>query len=116
VVDRGVVDDQLGDHLEVAAVGLGQQALEVGQRAVVGVDRGVVGDVVAAVAHRRWIERQQPQRGDAEILQVVEPVDQPGQVADAVAVAVAEAAQVQLVDHRLLEPARGRWHAHPDIV
>ena len=116
VIDRGVVDDQLGDHLEIAAVGLGQQPLEVGQRAVVGVDRGVVGDVVAAVAHRRRIERQQPQRGDPEILEVVEPVDQPGQVADAVAVAVAEAAQVQLVDHRLLEPARGRRRGHPDIV
>ena len=45
---------------------------KVAQRAVVGVDARVVGDVVAVVAQRRGVERQQPDGGDAEVVQVVE--------------------------------------------
>ena len=69
-------------------VGLLEQAAEIVQRAEGRVDRGVVGDVVAAVAHRRGIKRQQPDRGDAQVAQVVELADQPGKVADAVAVRI----------------------------
>ena len=58
--------------------------------AVVGLDREEVGDVVAAVAQRRGVERQQPDAVDAEPLQVVELLDQPAEVARAVAVAVEE--------------------------
>ena len=70
-----------------------RNALKSSQRAVVGMDVGVVGDVVAVVAQRRGIERQQPERGDAEVLQVVELLGQAAEVADAVAVAVVERAR-----------------------
>ena len=75
-------------------------------RAVVGVDRVEVGDVVAAVAQRRGVERQQPDAVDPEPLQVVELLGQPAEVARAVAVAVEEAADVDLVEDRALEPQR----------
>ncbi len=52
------------------------------------IDVAVVGDVVAVVAAGRRIERQEPQRGDAEVAQVIELLGQAGEVADAVAVAV----------------------------
>ena len=55
-------------------------------RAEIGIDVAVVGNVVAVVAARARIERQQPQRGDAEIAQIVEPLGQAGKIADAVAV------------------------------
>src|SRR3546814_8159620 len=45
----GVVDDQLGDHPEAAAVRLLHEAPEVPHGAVGGVDLAVVGDVVAVV-------------------------------------------------------------------
>ena len=64
----------------------------------------VVGDVVAVVAAGRGIERQQPQRGDAEVLQVVELLGQAGEVADAVVVAVGERLDVKLIDDRVLVP------------
>ena len=69
---RGVVDDELGDDPQAALVRLLDEALDVRQRAVVGMDVAVVGDVVAVVAPRRRIERQQPDRGDAEFGDVVE--------------------------------------------
>ena len=44
--------------------------VEVGERAEERVDVAVVGDVVAGVALRRGVERREPDRVDAELLQV----------------------------------------------
>ena len=81
---RGVVDDQLGDDPNVAAVRLGDEAIEVRERAVGRMHVLVVGDVVPVVAQRRGIERQEPEGVDPEPRQVVELARQAGEVADAV--------------------------------
>ena len=83
---------------------LRHEAAEVAHRAEVGIDAAVVGDVVAVVAAGARIERQQPERGDAEVLQVVELLGQPGEIADAVVVAVGERLDVKLIDDRVLVP------------
>ena len=70
--------------------------------------REEVADVVAAVAQRRLVERQQPEAVDAEPLQVVELLDQAAEVAGAVAVGVGEAADEHLVEDGALVPAAGR--------
>ena len=106
VVGRRVVHDEVGDHAHAALVRLLDELAEVVDRPVVGMDREEVGDVVAAVAQRRLVHRQQPDAVDAEPLQVVELVDQPAEVAGAVVVAVEEAADVDLVEDRALEPER----------
>ena len=85
-------------------MGFVEEPTELAQRAVRRVDAAVVGDVVTLVAHRRGIEGEQPDRGDAEILQVVEVLREADEVADAVAVAVGEGAHVQLVDDGVLVP------------
>ena len=100
----GVVDHQLDDDAQLAALGLLHEAAEILHGAEVGIDVAVVGDVVAVVAAGRGKERQQPKRGDAEILQIVELLGQPDEIADAVAVAVGERLDVQLVDDGILEP------------
>ena len=69
-------------------------------------DVQVVRDVVAVVLERRGKEGQQPEAGDAEILQVVELLRQALEVADAVVVAVEERLDVRLVDDRVLVPER----------
>jgi hypothetical protein len=46
--------------------------LEVLQGAELGQDRGVIGDVVAAITQRARVERGDPQAVDAEPLQVVQ--------------------------------------------
>ena len=101
---RGVVDDELGDHPQLSPLGLLHEAAEILHRAEIGIDVAVVGNVVAVVAPRRWIERQQPQRGDAEILEIVQLAGQAGEIADAVVVAVGERLDVKLIDDRVLEP------------
>jgi hypothetical protein len=87
-------------------VGLAHEPLEVGHGAVRRVDVGVVGDVIAVVAPGRWVERQQPDGGDAQVLEVVELLRQAAEVAHAVAVAVEERADVGLVDDGVLVPER----------
>jgi hypothetical protein len=66
----------------------------------------VVGDVVPVVAQRRGVERQQPECGDPDLVQVVEPLGETAEVTDAVAVAVVERADAQLVDDGVLVPER----------
>src|SRR5439155_14892520 len=56
------------------------------------------------VGHRRGEDRREPERVDAEPVQVVEPAGDAAQVADAVAVAVLERARVDLVDDPALPP------------
>src|SRR5207237_7690080 len=54
----------------------------------------------------RGVERQEPQRGDPEILQVIELAREPLEIADPVIVGVKERLDVQLVDDRVLVPKR----------
>ncbi len=99
-----VVDDQFGEDAQPACVRFLEQHLEVAQRPVRRVDVAIVGDVVAVVAQRRRIERQQPDRVDAEVLNVIELLNQALEVADAVAVGIEEGADVQLVNERVFVP------------
>jgi len=106
VLVGGVVDDQLGDDPDPAIVRLGDETPHVVERPVCGVNPGVVGDVVAVVAQRRGKEGQEPQRGDAEILQVVELARQALEIADAVIRAVEERLDVELIDDGVFVPER----------
>ena len=48
----------------------------------------------------------QPDRRDAQVLQVVELLDQAAEVADAIAVGITERAHMKLVDDRVFVPVR----------
>jgi hypothetical protein len=95
---RGVVQREVDDDPHVALVRLGDQLLELVEGAELGQDRLVVGDVISTVAQRRGEERREPERVDAQPLQVVESRDEAAEVAGAVTIAVDERA-----DHHLVE-------------
>ena len=106
MVARGVVHHEVGDHADPAPVGGVEQARDVRDRPVVGMDGEEVGDVVSAVLERGGVHRQEPDAVDAEPLQVVELLRHPAQVAVPVVVRVGEAADVDLVEDGPLEPER----------
>ena len=83
-----MVRHEVEQHPDVALAGLGDELVEVGERPEDGLDVLVVGDVVAPVGIGRHRGGVQPQPVDAEPGQVVEVLDDPPQVADAVAVGV----------------------------
>ena len=69
----GVRQHLVDDHLEAERVGLGDQRVEIGERAEQRIDVAVVGDVVAEILHRRGEEGREPDRVDAEVGDVGEP-------------------------------------------
>ena len=100
----GVIDDEFGDDPQTAPLGLDDEAAEILHRPEIGIDGAIVGDVIAVIAAGRRIERQQPERGDSEVLQIVELLGQAGEIADAVIVAVGEGLDVKLIDDGVLVP------------
>ena len=78
VLVRGVVRDDVDRHLDPELVRVGDERVEVVERAELGVDVDVVGDVIAVVCLRRGVERRQPERVDAELLQVRQARADPG--------------------------------------
>jgi len=104
VLVGGVIDDEFGDDPQTPPLGLGDEAPKVLHGPEIGIDGAVVGDVIAVVAARRGVERQQPQRGDAEVLQIIELFSQSSEIADAVIVAVGKGLDVKLIDDGILVP------------
>src|ERR1039458_6321020 len=83
VLVGGVVEHHVEQDADVVVAGGGEQAVEVGEGAVLGVDGGVVGDVVAEVDLRRRIHGRDPDGVDAEGLKVVKALGDAVEVADA---------------------------------
>jgi hypothetical protein len=104
VLVRGVGQDELGDDAQTAPVRLAQEEAEVPQAAIGRMDLAVVGNVVPVIAQRGRVEGEEPERGHAQTLQVVQLLHQSLEVADAVAVAVVEGSDMQLVDDGVLVP------------
>src|SRR5439155_17660111 len=106
VLVRGVVQHELGDHLQPPPTRLAHERPKVPEGPVGRMNALVLGDVVAVVPERRGIEGKQPDSRDPEVPEVIQLVDQPRQVPDAVGVPVVEGANVQLVDDRVSVPER----------
>ena len=104
VAVRHVVGDDVDDRADPERQGLGDEPLGLGERAEQRVDVAVVGDVVAAVGERRHVPRGEPDGVDPEVAQVAEPRAHAGEIADAVAVGVGEAARIDLVDEGVAPP------------
>ena len=105
-----VVRDQVEQHRHVALAARRDERVEVRERAEVGMDVAVVRDVVAPVVVRRRHRRVEPDPVDPEPLEVVEPVDDPAQVADPVAVGVRERARVDLIENAVAPPSVSHRH------
>ena len=99
-----MVDHELRDHAQSTAMRLAQERPEVTQRAVRGVNAGVVRDIVAFVFERRRAERQQPNSRNAEVRDVIEFIGQAADVSHAIAVTVVERADADFIDDRVLVP------------
>lgn len=87
-----VVHHEVHHDPDAPLVRLGQQQVELVERAEQRIDVLVVGDVVAVVVLRRGVDRREPDHVDSEIGEVAEPRADAAEVADAVAVRVGERA------------------------
>jgi len=108
VLVAGVVDNEVHHQPHPAPVQLSDQLVDLGLSAEQRVDALVVADVVAVVGLRRRIHRREPQDVDAEVGQVVQPLQHAAEIADPVAVGVLERAGIDLVDDGTGPPGRVR--------
>jgi len=69
---RRVVDHQVDEHANPALTAAVREFDEIAERSVARVDAVVIGDVVSVVALRRGLKRRQPNRRDAQTLEIVE--------------------------------------------
>lgn len=100
----GVVNHQFSNHLQPACMRRRNEGLEIIEGAIHRVDVGVVGNIVAVVAQRRGREGQQPDRGDAQITQVIEAARQSAKVANPIGVAIAECPHVHFINNSIFIP------------
>ena len=98
-----VVDHQVQEHLESQLMGAVQDLLKLFERSVVRVDVPVVGNVIAVVRVRGRKDRAEPDPVDPEVPDVLQFVIDAVQIADPVAVAVAEAPDPDLIEGHLSE-------------
>ena len=115
VVARRVTGHEVEQDPDAARLRLCDKAFQILVGAVARRHQQVVGHVVAGVHEGRreaWVE---PDRVDAQPLQVVQVGDDAREVTDPVAVRVGERLWVDLVDDGVSEPVGRRGHAAFDI-
>ncbi len=103
-----MVGHQVEQHAHATPAGLGDQLVQVGQRAKLRVDAGVSTDVIAPVRVRRRHGGGQPEAVYPEPGQVVEALDDAAQVPIPVSIGVAPGPYVQLIEDGAVPPRLGR--------
>ncbi len=101
-----MVQNHFRDDAQSAPVRLAQKRFEIAERAIHRMNLEIIGDVVAVIAQRRRIERQQPDRRHAEVLDVIQLLRQPAEIARAVAVRIVKGADVDFINDAGLIPER----------
>ena len=93
-----VIDDKIHYNAQTSLVSTVKHRLKVLHRAVFRLNGAVIRNVIAVVLLRGLVERRKPYGVNAEALYVIKLRQHALKVADAVPVAVAEAARPNLVD------------------
>ena len=101
-----MIEHQFGYHPEPTPVSSTKKLFELAEGVVVRVDVIVIGDVIAVIALGGRIEREQPERRDTELLQVVKLAGQPTEVANAVCVGIGKGLDVYLINDGVPVPVR----------
>ncbi len=101
---RGVVDDQLCDDFQVPLMRLPNEAFQVSNLPVCRIEMVIVGYIIAVIPLRGRVEGQQPNGGDAEVLQIVEFFNKPFDIPDTITIAIEKGLDVKLVNDGILIP------------
>ena len=99
-----MVHDEVQDDFDVPLLRFRYQAVEIGKRAVLGIDVAVIGNVIPKIDLRRGKARRDPDRVNTEPRKMVEVLRDAVQVAGSIVVGIAVAAGIDLVHNRVLPP------------
>jgi len=102
-----VVGDEIEDQADAAGMGLAYESPGVVVGAKARVDRAVVDDVVAmeiSRVTRAFEKRREPEAVDPQVLEGVQALGDALEVADAVAIGIAEGGDPEVIDDGVLVP------------
>src|SRR3982751_2702784 len=99
-----VVDDKLGNNAQITAVSFFQEVLEVAQRPIGRVNLAENRDGVTVILPRGREKRQEPDRSDPKILQIIQLFREPAEIAHSIRIAVVKSAYVRFVDDGVFVP------------
>ena len=99
-----MVDDQIDDDADAPLLASMRELHKVTKRAVARINAVIIRDIVPIVAKRRRLKRHQPDRGYPDALQIVQPVHQPAEISDPVAIRIHERRDREAIDNRVLVP------------
>ena len=94
---RAVVDDEIHQDVHIALFRFRDQPVHVLHRTEARVNVVVIRDIIALIGERRAVDRLEPEDIDAEILQIIELIDDARKIADAVPVRITEALRIDLI-------------------
>ena len=106
----GVVGDKVQDELEVALVGLMEQGVQILKGPEERMDIGVIGNVIAKIGHRRWIDRRKPDSVNAEPAQVIQLAGDSREISHPIAIAIEKTPRVNLINNARLPPGMRMRH------
>ena len=101
----GMVHHQIHDDADASFMGCRQHLVEVLHCAEFFHDRLIVTDIIAVVVIGRLIHRREPDHINPQIFQIVQPADNPLQIANPIPVAVHKAARINLINNGFLPPS-----------
>jgi hypothetical protein len=101
---RRMVRNQIEDELETVFVRGADECIEIGHGAEQRIDAGIIRNVVTEIGHRGRKDRRQPDRVNSEALQIGQPADNPGDIADPVGIGILERARIDLVENAVPPP------------
>jgi len=104
VLIGGVIQHQVKDDADAAAVCLRQQAVKILQGAHTGIHRIVIGYIVPIIPVRSGVEGGQPKGIHPQVLQVIEMMENTLQIAQSISVGISEGAGVEVVNHAVPPP------------
>ena len=116
MVGRGMVNDQVDNDLQPSFVGLIEQFLKILHRPVIGMDAGKIRNVISIVFQRGLVKGKQGNSGDAKVFQLIQFLDQPGNIADAAAGAIVIGTDVQGVNDAVFIPVGVGLFGHVRFV
>src|SRR5689334_4407291 len=99
-----MIQDQLRNDFDVPSVRLLQKLFKIGKRSIIRMDIAVFGYIKAIIFQGRRKEWQQPDGVDSQIIEVVELLNQPLKIANAIAVPIKEGPHGYLINDRILKP------------
>ncbi len=100
----GVAQHQVHDDVDIAFVRLAEQAVEILQVAIFRINGVIVGYIVAKIVIRGGIYRREPDPVDAQVLQIIQVLNDTCQIPDPIRIRILERARVDLVNNPVFPP------------